>query len=168
MSMRIGIFLLVAATSLACQSGSGPTQSGSEFDPEPGPSGSDPGMSGSSGGSGSGGSGMAGGLHTIYFDFDESALRSDAKQGLQNNAQYLKSNADTSVQIEGNCDERGSEEYNLALGMRRAEAAKRYLMDLGVSGGRMSTISFGEERPAVRGSTEAAWARNRRDDFKTR
>ena len=95
--MRIGVFLLVAATSLACQSGSGPTQSGSEFDPEPGPSGSDPGMSGSGGASG--GSSMAGGLHTIYFDFDRSALRSDAKQGLQNNAQYLKQSGNTGVQI---------------------------------------------------------------------
>jgi peptidoglycan-associated lipoprotein len=164
--MRIGVFLLVAATTLACQSGSGPSPSGSEFDPEP--SGRDPGMSGSSGGSGAGGSAMSGGLHTIYFDFDESALRADAKQSLQNNAKYLNQNSGTSVQIEGNCDERGSEEYNLALGMRRAEAAKRYLMDLGIDGSRMSTISFGEERPAVRGSSEAAWAKNRRDDFKTR
>jgi peptidoglycan-associated lipoprotein len=69
------------------------------------------------------------------------------------------------IEIQGNCDERGTNEYNLALGKRRAEAARQYLIDLGIDSSRISTISFGEENPAVRGSTEAAWAKNRRDDF---
>jgi peptidoglycan-associated lipoprotein len=108
------------------------------------------------------------GLTTIYFDYDASALRPDAKDGLKANAGFLRSNPGSGVLIEGNCDERGSEEYNLALGMRRAEAAKRYLMDLGIEGSRLTTISYGEERPAEPGSSEAAWAKNRRDDFKIR
>jgi peptidoglycan-associated lipoprotein len=108
------------------------------------------------------------GLSTIYFDFDMSALRPDAKDGLKSNAGVLRSNPSLAVVIEGNCDERGSEEYNLALGMRRAEAAKRYLMDLGIEAARLSTISYGEERPAEPGSSEASWAKNRRDDFKAR
>jgi peptidoglycan-associated lipoprotein len=108
------------------------------------------------------------GLTTIYFDYDMSALRPDAKDGLKSNAGFLRSNPGVAVVIEGNCDERGSEEYNLALGMRRAEAAKRYLMDLGIEAARLSTISYGEERPAELGSTETAWSKNRRDDFKVR
>jgi peptidoglycan-associated lipoprotein len=107
------------------------------------------------------------GLATIYFDFDMSALRPDAKDGLKANAGFLRSNAG-SIVIEGNCDERGSEEYNLALGMRRAEAARRYLVDLGIEASRLTTISYGEERPAESGSNESSWAKNRRDDFKIR
>jgi peptidoglycan-associated lipoprotein len=107
------------------------------------------------------------GLTTIYFDFDASALRPDAKEGLKDNAGFMGSNSG-GVVIEGHCDERGSEEYNLALGMRRAEAAKRFLVDLGVESSRLTTISFGEERPAASGSSESAWAKNRRDDFKIR
>jgi len=71
----------------------------------------------------------------------------------------------TNVVIEGHCDERGSEEYNLALGERRADAVRRYMTDLGVPGGRMSTVSFGESRPAVQGHDESAWRYNRRADF---
>ncbi len=108
------------------------------------------------------------GLTTIYFDYDMAALRTDAKDGLKSNAGFLRSNSGSGVVIEGNCDERGSEEYNLALGMRRAEAAKRYLMDLGIEASRLTTISYGEERPAEMGSGEASWAKNRRDDFKLR
>jgi peptidoglycan-associated lipoprotein len=108
------------------------------------------------------------GLTTIYFDFDAAALRADAKDGLKSNAGFLRSNSGTGVVIEGHCDERGSEEYNLALGMRRAEAARRYLVDLGIEGSRLTTISYGEERPAQGGSSESAWAKNRRDDFKIR
>ena len=107
-------------------------------------------------------------FRTIYFDFDKSDLSADARSGLQANADYLKSNSSVAVTIEGNCDERGSAEYNLALGKRRAEAAFKYLADLGVEASRMTTISFGKERPAVEGHNELAWAKNRRDDFKVR
>ena len=107
-------------------------------------------------------------LRSIYFDFDDSSLKSEARQGLRHNADVLLANPDLSVQIEGNCDERGSDEYNLALGMRRAEAAMRYLQDLGVDASRLDTLSYGEENPQVSGSGEAAWARNRRDDFQPR
>ena len=107
-------------------------------------------------------------FRTIYFDFDQSDLSADARAGLQANGSYLKSNSSVAITIEGNCDERGSAEYNLALGKRRAEAAYKYLADLGVDSSRMSTVSFGKERPAVEGHNELAWAKNRRDDFKVR
>ena len=93
----------------------------------------------------SGGAGDNSMFHTIYFDFDKSDLRPDAREGLQANASYLKSNSNVQVTIEGNCDERGSNEYNLALGKRRAEAAYKYLVDLGVESSRMTTVSYGEE-----------------------
>jgi len=104
-------------------------------------------------------------LRTIYFDFDDFGLRSRAKQDLQHNAGLLSKRSDSRVEIQGNCDERGTEEYNLALGKKRAEAARRYLIDLGVKSSQITTISFGEESPVVRASNEAAWAKNRRDDF---
>jgi peptidoglycan-associated lipoprotein len=104
-------------------------------------------------------------LVTVYFDYDDSALRPDAKDGLRRNAEYLRSVANARVELQGNCDERGTEEYNLALGKRRAESAKQYLADLGISPQRLTTVSFGEENAAVQGSGEAAWAKNRRVDF---
>ncbi len=107
-------------------------------------------------------------FRTIYFDFDQSDLSADARSGLQSNADYLKSNSSVAVTIEGHCDERGSAEYNLALGKRRAEAAYKYLADLGIDSSRMNTVSFGKERPAVEGHNELAWAKNRRDEFKVR
>ena len=107
-------------------------------------------------------------FRTIYFDFDKSELRADAREGLQTNANYLKGNSSVQITIEGNTDERGSNEYNLALGKRRADAAYKYLVDLGIDSSRMTTISYGEEHPAVEGHNELAWAKNRRDDFKAR
>ena len=107
-------------------------------------------------------------FRTIYFDFDKSDLRADAREGLQSNATYLKGNSSAQVTIEGNTDDRGSNEYNLALGKRRADAAYKYLVDLGVDSSRMTTVSYGEEKPAVEGNNELAWAKNRRDDFKAR
>jgi peptidoglycan-associated lipoprotein len=104
-------------------------------------------------------------LASIYFDYDRFALRSDAQSTLKSNAQLMRDNSSWQIQIEGNCDERGSDEYNLALGKKRAEAAKSYLMDLGIDSSRISTISYGEENPAAQGSDEMAWSRNRRDDF---
>src|SRR4029077_19226274 len=107
-------------------------------------------------------------FRTIYFDFDKSDLRADAREGLQSNATYLKGNSSVQVTIEGNTDNRGSNEYNLALGKRRADAAYKYLVDLGVESARMTTVSYGEEKPAAEGHNELAWAKNRRDEFKVR
>ncbi len=104
-------------------------------------------------------------FRTIYFEFDQATLQRQAKQDLNHNAQALRERANSRVEVQGNTDERGTEEYNLALGMRRAETAKRYLIDLGISPSRLDTISFGEENPSVRGHSESAWAKNRRDDF---
>ena len=108
------------------------------------------------------------GLETIFFDFDSYTLGTSSRGTLEQNAQYLRDHPNVRIEVQGNADERGSTEYNLALGQRRAESAKSYLVDLGVSASRIDTISFGEENPAVRGHNETAWAKNRRDDFVTR
>ena len=102
----------------------------------------------------------------IYFDFDKSEIKADAKAILEKKAAWLRANPSYKVKIEGNCDERGTNEYNLALGDRRAKAAQKYLNALGISMDRMSTISYGEEKPACKEKTEKCWAQNRRDDFK--
>ncbi len=104
-------------------------------------------------------------LGTIYFEFDKSDLRSDALDQLKKNAEWLKANSKHRVRIEGNCDERGTTEYNLALGDRRAATAKSYLVRAGIDASRIETISYGEEHPESPGHTESAWAKNRRDDF---
>ncbi|MFC1855068.1 OmpA family protein [Thermodesulfobacteriota bacterium] len=101
-------------------------------------------------------------LQKIYFDFDRSDIRSDAKDTLNSNADILKEKKLADVLIEGYCDERGTEEYNLALGLKRAESVKRYLGSLGVEDMRMTTISYGESMPEVSASTEEAWSLNRR------
>ena len=98
----------------------------------------------------------------VFFDFDKSDLRPDAVDTLNRQADWMKANAAVTVSIEGHADERGTREYNLALGDRRASSAKQYLESMGVGGGRMETISYGKERPEVLGSNEAAWAQNRR------
>jgi peptidoglycan-associated lipoprotein len=105
-------------------------------------------------------------LEAVYFDYDKSAIRNDSAEVLRKNAGIMKANPNWGqITIEGNTDERGSEEYNLALGERRAMAVKRYLVDLGVSGSRLRTVSFGEAKPAVPGHDESAWRYNRRVDF---
>lgn len=104
-------------------------------------------------------------LGDVFFDYDKYDLRSDARQLLQDNARYLKENSGFSVLLEGHCDERGTNEYNLALGERRADAVRSYLIDLGVDGSRLSTISYGEEKPFALGHTENAWSQNRRVHF---
>ncbi|HWP23027.1 MAG TPA: peptidoglycan-associated lipoprotein Pal [Candidatus Binatia bacterium] len=104
-------------------------------------------------------------LKEIYFDFDRYDLRSDARETLKANAGWLKTNLSAVVQIEGHCDERGTTEYNLALGAKRAQAAKDYLVTLGVAAERLSTISYGKELPVCTEHTEACWQRNRRDRF---
>lgn len=109
---------------------------------------------------------VAAGLQRIHFDFDQFTLTPEARDILAQNASYIKAHPGSKVVVEGYCDERGSDEYNLALGQRRAEAAKNYLESLGVSADQLSTISYGEEKPLDPGHTEEAWAKNRRDEFK--
>jgi peptidoglycan-associated lipoprotein len=98
----------------------------------------------------------------IYFAYDRSDISPEARTILTKQSDWLKKNANVTVTIEGHCDERGTREYNLALGERRATAVKNVLVALGIPANRVSTISYGKERPAVVGSTEAAWAQNRR------
>jgi len=98
----------------------------------------------------------------VFFDYDKSDVKAEGRQVLQRQADWLKKYANVTVTVEGHCDERGTREYNLALGERRANAVKKMLVALGVAANRVSTISYGKERPAVPGSTEAAWAQNRR------
>lgn len=104
-------------------------------------------------------------MRDINFEFDSAALSETARATLRKNADWLKANASARVQIEGHCDERGTAEYNMALGAKRAQAAMDYLATLGIAANRMSTISYGEEIPQCREHTEACWAKNRRDRF---
>ena len=108
----------------------------------------------------------AGNLGRIYFDFDQYTLTATAKQQLATNASLLKAAPAVKIQIEGHCDERGSDEYNLALGEKRALSTKNYLVSLGVAADRMSIISYGEELPLDPINSEVAWAKNRRAEFK--
>ncbi len=105
------------------------------------------------------------GLKPVYFDFDKSFIRDDARSTMQSNADWLKANPMTKIRIEGNCDERGTIEYNQALGQRRAQSAKKYLTDLGISGSRISLISYGKEKPVCSEHEESCWQKNRRGDF---
>jgi peptidoglycan-associated lipoprotein len=98
----------------------------------------------------------------VFFTFNESSLSTEAQATLDRQATWLKKYGSARVSIEGHCDERGTREYNLALGERRATAVKNYLVAAGISADRISTVSYGKERPAVVGSNEAAWAQNRR------
>ena len=98
----------------------------------------------------------------VFFDFDSSVIKADGEEVLKKQADYLKANASVNVVIEGHCDERGTREYNLALGERRANASKKYLVSLGVPASRIQVTSYGKERPAVIGDDEAAWSQNRR------
>lgn len=104
-------------------------------------------------------------LQDVNFDFDSAMLSETARSILAGNAQWLKENLGVKVLIEGHCDERGSEEYNLALGQRRAETVKNYLLSLGVDASRLKTVSYGESVPLDPGHTEEAWAKNRRAHF---
>ncbi len=103
---------------------------------------------------------------SVYFDFDSNAVKDEYRPLIQAHARYMVDHADTRVRIEGNCDERGSREYNLALGQRRAEAVKKIMTVLGVPDNRIETTSFGEEKPVALGHDEASWAKNRRADIK--
>jgi len=105
------------------------------------------------------------GLEPVYFDFDKSFIRKDARPALQKAAEYMKKNPDVKIRIEGNCDERGTSEYNMALGDRRAISAKKYLTALGIDANRLSTVSYGKERPTCTEHNEECWQKNRRVDF---
>lgn len=104
-------------------------------------------------------------LKSIYFDFDRYDLRSDFRVTLRANGDWLKENPGTRLEIEGHADERGTTEYNLALGAKRAQSAKDYLVTLGISGERISTVSYGKEVPVCRDKSEGCWQKNRRDRF---
>ncbi|MDW7773376.1 MAG: peptidoglycan-associated lipoprotein Pal [Desulfobulbaceae bacterium] len=101
----------------------------------------------------------------VYFDFDASAIRADQTERIETNGDFLKENPEIEIRIEGNCDPRGTKEYNLALGERRAQSAKKYLVNLGIDASRMNTVSWGEEKLLLYGHDELSWAQNRRDDF---
>ena len=111
------------------------------------------------------GSGEGGPMADVRFGFDQSSLTDEARAILAKNAQWLQAHRDARVTVEGHCDERGTVEYNLALGEQRARAARDYLVSLGVQASRLRTVSFGKERPLDNGHGEDAWARNRRAHF---
>jgi peptidoglycan-associated lipoprotein len=106
-------------------------------------------------------------LKDIFFDFDRASIRDDQKAGLSENVAWLKANASAKITVEGHCDERGTAEYNLGLGERRAKATKDYLVAAGIAPDRVATISYGKERPFVLGHDESAWKWNRRGHFMT-
>ena len=98
----------------------------------------------------------------VFFDYDKSDLKPEARRQIERWAEFMKRNANATITIEGHCDERGTREYNLGLGERRANSAKNFLVSQGIEARRVATISYGKERPAVNGSNEAAWSQNRR------
>jgi peptidoglycan-associated lipoprotein len=159
-SRLVGVLALSVAASAWMGCSSTPdaetsgTDTGSEFKESPNPEGSMDQMGG-----------KLAGFQTVYFDYDRAEIREDARPALRSNADKLNAGNLGTVTVEGHCDERGSTEYNLALGERRANAVKRYLVDLGVPSNNLRAVSFGEERPAVQGHDESAWRYNRRADF---
>jgi peptidoglycan-associated lipoprotein len=160
-SRLVGVLALSAATSawMGCSStpeneNASGTNTNSEFREAPSTDGGADSMGG-----------KIPGFQTVYFDYDSSDIREDARPALRANADKLNAGGLGTVTVEGHCDERGSTEYNLALGERRANAIKRYLVDLGVPSSNLRTVSFGEERPSVQGHDESAWRYNRRADF---
>ena len=151
LSVVSALFLLAACETAPNGSGSGTG------------TGSGAGLDGSGGVNGEGVGELAPGVQDrIFFDYDSSAISGDAEGVLQSQANWLQQNPGVKVVVEGHCDERGTREYNLALGERRATAAKKALVGMGVSASRISTISYGKERPAMVGSDESSWSMNRR------
>ena len=108
---------------------------------------------------------QTGPIGDVFYDYDSSMLSTEAQQRLTQNAAWLQNNTGKSVLIEGHCDDRGTSEYNIALGERRAVSAKEYLTRLGISSSRLETVTYGEERPFDKGQNEDAWAKNRRAHF---
>jgi peptidoglycan-associated lipoprotein len=107
-------------------------------------------------------------IATIYFDLDQATLRADARDALAKNFEILKQHADWEALVEGHCDERGTTEYNLGLGQKRAAAVREYYLSLGLAGGRVATISYGKEQPACSEHTDDCWGKNRRGVTKVR
>ena len=105
------------------------------------------------------------GLQPVHFDYNKALLAAEAREILKANAEWLKAHPQTKVRVEGNCDERGTREYNQTLGQRRAASAKKYLTDMGISGQRILLVSYGKEKASCNESTESCWQKNRRDDF---
>jgi peptidoglycan-associated lipoprotein len=105
------------------------------------------------------------GLQPVHFDFNQALIEAQAREIMKANAEWLKAHPQVKVRIEGNCDERGTREYNQTLGQRRAASAKKYLMDMGVPGKRILMISYGKEKSSCSDNTESCWQKNRRDDF---
>lgn len=105
-------------------------------------------------------------VQTVYFEYDRAEIRQDGREAIRTNADLFRKWSDWAVTIEGHCDERGTNEYNLALGERRAKAAQRALEAEGIASSRIRTISYGEERPADPGHSESSWSRNRRAEFR--
>jgi peptidoglycan-associated lipoprotein len=168
---RTGLVVAILALILAGCSSSKPPGAG-EGVPSANPGGlGQEGMGGAGGSSlsqfqkGQLGSAEQGPLSDIHFDYNDFTVRAQDSEILHSNAEWLQRNPTRHVQIEGHCDERGSEEYNIALGAKRAQAAKEYLQTLGIAGDRMSTISYGKELPLCTEHTEDCWAENRRDHF---
>ncbi len=102
---------------------------------------------------------------TVYFDYDKSAIKASEQGKLEDVAAYMKSHGEVALRVEGNCDERGTEEYNRSLGERRALGGREYLVKLGIDPSRIDTVTYGEDKPVEAAHNEAAWSKNRRDDF---
>lgn len=110
-------------------------------------------------------SGSIGGLQSVFFEYDKSTFSSSEKEKLTSNVEWLKKNSNSKMAIEGHCDQRGSNEYNLSLGERRANAVKQMMQSMGISAGRLTTVSFGEEKPLSQGESDEAMSKNRRANF---
>jgi peptidoglycan-associated lipoprotein len=169
LTRAVGIALVIVSLALGGCSSKKKANEGQGLNPAPG---SGMGVGGIPGGGGSqyqhgsmGGNGTGGPLGDIHFGYNEATIQPQDNEVLKSNAEWLSAHASARVQIEGHCDDRGSEEYNIALGARRAQAAKDYLTTLGISGDRMSTISYGKELPVCTEQTDDCWAQNRRDHF---
>lgn len=159
------VFVAVSALSTGCALFGGSDDEGGDGDPSEFDTGGDRGMGGGAGD-------LSGGvsvpeLEAVYFDYDRAVIRDDQKPTLRGNSSAIVSRDEwRTIVVEGHCDERGSEEYNLALGERRANSVKQYLANLGVPSSRMDTVSFGESKPAVQGHDESAYQWNRRAEFR--
>ncbi|HKA53319.1 MAG TPA: peptidoglycan-associated lipoprotein Pal [Candidatus Binatia bacterium] len=166
-SWRFGCVLLVAVCMSGCPkktpppSGVGPGGAGSEFGEHNIPPSSQDDLTRRR----LGGEGEGGPLQDVHFAYDSFELSSEARDTLRVNGDWLRGNSQAKVEVEGHCDDRGTSEYNLALGAKRAKAARDYLVSLGVSPERLSTISYGEEVPLCHEATESCWAQNRRAHF---
>lgn len=147
------------------------TQSSQESSPAPAPAPSAMGMSSStraapsSGVAGSRSGALMPQARSVYYEFDRSEIKPDSAKVVDANAQYLREHPDLKVKVEGNADERGSREYNLALGQRRADAVQKRMTILGIPADRIETVSYGKEKPKVTGHDESAWSENRRSDI---